>query len=290
MSDTSFQDAIDLMAAPAQNEDPQQQDTSDELILSDETVIETEEIPAIDAPNSWSKAEKESFSSLPPEVQESLVQRERTRDLNIRSAQDETAAQRKSLEADQSAVSKLKADYLVKLKAGSSKPSVDLLDDNNESYDPDAYHSQMRAHEKQSEEVTKLEGELDLEDAEKLREWQTNEIKVYQKILPEFVDSEKGAAFRQELAEYVAKEQGTTAEEVGRQFPTTPAPIMLMASKAMKYDAAIARQKAGKSTPQSKSLSGGNSNAKPAVKTNRADAIKAYKANPTSETAAALFK
>lgn len=292
----AFQDAVDAIksqASPEQNATAAEpvETVQEEISIDEDTnqAIETDDSPAIDAPNSWSKTEKESFSTLPPEIQASLALRERERDLNIRKGQDETAATRKALEVDREAVNQQKTELSERLKSGSRKPSTDMLDPEHESYDTDAYHLANAKYDKGLAEAKKLDDQLSLEDFEKQRVWQENEIKVYQDILPEFVDNEKGPAFRQKLAAYAIKTQGITMEEAAQAFPVTPANQMNILYKAMKYDEAIARGKSAKKTPNPKSLSGGSSNPQPETKPDRNSAIASWKTNRSPEAAAKLL-
>lgn len=292
----AVQDAVAALKAQASPEQevvaPETVEPVEEEISIDEDtnqVIETDESPAIDAPNSWSKTEKESFSTLPPEIQASLALRERERDLNIRKGQDETAAERKELNKAREDVNQQKVELSDRLKSGSRKPSTDMLDPEHESYDPDAYHLANAKHDKGLAEAKKLDDDLSLEDAEKLKVWQENEIKVYQNVLPEFVDNEKGPALRQKLAEHAVKVQGITMEQAAKAFPTTPANQMIILYQSMKYTEAVARSKAAKKTPKPKSLSGGSSNPQPEIEPDRASANAAWIKDKSPASAAKLL-
>lgn len=289
----AVQDAVDNIKSQASPEDEvvneEAQAEVEELNLVEEQAIETDDSPAIDAPNSWSSTEKEHFSTLPPDIQASLALRERERDLNIRKGQDETAAQRKAIEADKEAVNKQRLELSERLKSGSRKPSTDMLDPEHESYDSDGYHAKLRKYEDGLKEAKKLDNELNLEDVEKRKVWQEKEIKVYQDVLPQFVDKEKGPAFRQKLAEYAVKTQGITMEDAVKAFPITPASQMVILDKARKYDEAVAKQKSAKKTPKPKTLAGGSSNPKPEQKTDMKSAIANFKSNNDGASAAALL-
>jgi len=299
---TLIQDAVDQltdqMAAP-EDQNPEAAteveavtENTEELDLSNDSgeVIETDDSPAIEAPSSWSKDDVEHFSTLPLATQERLAKQARDRDLNIRQNQDQNAEERKSLKADRESVNQQKADFLENLTVyGPQKPSIDMLDQESEAYDPDAYHTANNKYEKSQEKADKVRKELDADDVNAQNEWAANESTTYKKVLPEFVDPKTGQKYRNELAEYGAKAMGITVEEIAKIFPTTPASQMLMMDKARKYDAAIAKQKAGKTTPKPKTLSGGNSNPSKPVKKNLNDAAANYKKNPTKENASKLF-
>ena len=59
-----------------------------------------QDAPSIDPPRSWTKEEKEAFKALPPVHQQRIAERERAREVEIRTRQNELAEQRKSVEAE----------------------------------------------------------------------------------------------------------------------------------------------------------------------------------------------
>lgn len=301
MDKLTAQDAANLLveefnASPDDDQTPEAtpvaEENTEELDLSEDSgeVIETDGSPAIEAPSSWSKEDAEPFSTLPLATQERLVKQARDRDLNIRQNQDQNAATKKELNSKLEAANQQKADFLESFEVyGPKKPSLDMLDQESEAYDPDAYHTMNNKYVKGKEQADKVRQELDADDLKAQDEWANNEVKAYKEILPEFVDPEKGQEYRNQLAEYGAKAMGISIEEIAKVFPTTPAVQMLMMDKARKYDAAIAKQKAGGHTPKPKSLKGGNSNPSKPVKKDEKAAIAKYKQNPTKENASALL-
>jgi len=70
-----------------------------------------EDLPPIEPPRSWTKAEKERFASLPRETQEYLHTREQERDREFRRSQNEIAEQRKAAQAEREAAEKVKQQY-----------------------------------------------------------------------------------------------------------------------------------------------------------------------------------
>lgn len=301
MDKLTAQDAIsqitEEMTSPSDDQTPEAtpvvEENTEELDLSDEIgeVIETDDSPAIDAPSSWSKDNAKHFSTLPLEVQQSIADQERNRDLTLRQSQDQNAAERKELETKREAVNQQKADFVESFEVyGPKKPSLDMLDQESEAYDPDAYHTMNNKYVKGKEKVDKVRKELSAEDVKAQDEWAKAELTTYKEILPEFVDPEKGQEYRNKLAEYGAKAMGITIEEIAKVFPTTPAVQMKMMDDARKWNNAIAKQKAGKTTPKPKTLSGGNSNPSKPVKKDMRSAAAKYKQNPNKQNAAALFR
>jgi len=288
-----IQDAVAQLQANASPESEQPSEAAAEAVVEIEVTpeaVEPEVIPTVKAPNSWSPAEKERFSALPPEEQTSIAGRERDRDLNIRKGQDETAAQRKELTAQTEAVSQQKAELLKRLQAtGPQKPSENLRNPEHEDYDTDLYQVEMSRFEIAQAERTKLEGELSLEDAKATSAWQTKEIVNYQTVLPEYVHPETGQAFRQALADYAVAKAGITMEEAAQEFPRMPAKQMVILNKARLYDAAIAKAQASKGKPNAKTLNSGASNPSAPVKVDTKAASKNWVTNRDRAAASALF-
>jgi len=55
--------------------------------------------PPIEAPRSWTKADRQAFASLPRDTQERILALDRTRELELRRGQNEAAEQRRAAEA-----------------------------------------------------------------------------------------------------------------------------------------------------------------------------------------------
>lgn len=294
---SSFQEAVDAIKATPEQEqaetpEVEAQVQTDEIEIQEDVdleVVDKVEIPTVDMPTSWSKSNTDEWDELTPAAQERYAERERNLQSDYSRRQTELSSKEKALSDSIEESAKLKADYLERLKSGSREPSIDLLDPNSEKYDPDTYHLAKAKQTEGLAEIKKLDDEITLEDVEKRRVWQENEIKVYQDVLPEFVDTEKGPAFRQKLAEYAVKVQGITMEQAKQGFPVTPAKEMNILFKAMKYDEAVARQRAAKKTPKPKSLSGGNSNPQPVKKVNVKSAVAKFVADRSPAAAAELL-
>jgi hypothetical protein len=68
-------------------------------------------LPPIEAPRSWTKEDKELFTSLPRETQERLVDRERSRETDFLRRQNEAAEKLKGLSAKEQAVEQTRLQY-----------------------------------------------------------------------------------------------------------------------------------------------------------------------------------
>ncbi len=76
-----------------------------------EDIDPAEHLPPIEPPRSWTKDEKERFASLPRETQDYIAQREQEREREFRRSQNETAEQRKAIEAKARETDQLRQQY-----------------------------------------------------------------------------------------------------------------------------------------------------------------------------------
>lgn len=293
---TAFQEAVDAVkgepVTPNEEQEAEAPQEEVELDLSDDTgeEVDKEEILAVERPQSWSSSNSEQWNELTPTAQQAYADRERNLQSDYSKRQDKIAEDIKAFEAEKSSFNDQKAKDLENMKVfGPQAPNKDMLNPEHESYDTDAYHLQKAQFEDHQNEMSKVEDEITLESAEKRKEWQMNEIEVYKKVLPEFVDTEKGPAFRQKLAEYATKALGITMEQAAKQFPITPANDMKILYQSMLYENAVAKQKKGKQAPKSKSLAPGNNNPGKAEKPNQSKAVANWNKDRSPAAAAALF-
>lgn len=99
-------------AAPAE-ESPAQADDGNPEEAPAETpeTTEPEAIPPIEPPRSWTKEEKEEFKTYPREAQEKIARREQDREAALRRGQNETAEQRKAIDAERQKVEQARQQY-----------------------------------------------------------------------------------------------------------------------------------------------------------------------------------
>lgn len=296
----SVQDAVEAVKSQAspETEQPEAEAVEVEAVEQEPVIevddiqveVEPEEIPSVEAPNSWSKEDKEHFSTLPHDTQARLAESDRKRTSDIRLAHDETAATRKELNTQTEAVNEQKAKLLERLNAtGPKKPDVSMLEEDSENYDPDKYRLAEARFERGQTERQALEDEISLDSATKLAEWQRGEIKNYQQTLPEYVDPEKGQAYRQSLAEHAVSRGLMTMEQAIERFPTTSAAEMSVLADAMKWRNAVAKAKK-KTVPKPKTLKAGNTNPVPKPKGDMKSAAAAFAKSRSPADAAALFR
>ena len=72
---------------------------------------EPESLPPIEPPRSWTKEDKAEFSTYPREAQEKIARREQDREAALRRGQNETAEQRKGLDAERQKVEQARQQY-----------------------------------------------------------------------------------------------------------------------------------------------------------------------------------
>lgn len=72
---------------------------------------EPAELPLIDPPRSWTKAEQEEFATYPREAQEKIARREQERESAVRRSQNEASELKKGLSAKEQAVDQARQQY-----------------------------------------------------------------------------------------------------------------------------------------------------------------------------------
>src|SRR6478672_274929 len=175
------------------------------------------EQPPIDPPRSWTKEDKEAFKLLPPDRQQSIVERERTRDAEIRRGQDEVASERKAIEAERQATLQARQQYesaaqnalsiLQTQQAaefGDIKTDADVMKLATE--DPFRF-SQWQARQlqiqNQAREVWQLNQQREQEQSKAFKTWSEDQDNKFTKQFPEFADPEKGPKVRQAVTTYL---------------------------------------------------------------------------------------
>lgn len=181
-----------------------------------------DEQPSIEPPRSWTKEDKEAFKLLPPERQQSIVERERTRDAEIRRGQDEVANERKAIEAERQATLQARQQYesaaqnaLAVLQSQQAAEFADIKTDADvmklATEDPFRF-SQWQARQmqiqNQSREVQALHQQRQEQETERFKTWSKEQDDKFSKRFPEFNDPEKGPKLRASVTSYLTKEIG----------------------------------------------------------------------------------
>lgn len=102
--------AAPAQQAPEQPTDPIEEAPVEVAPAEEQPEVEAHE-PPIDAPVSWPKEEKDAFAQLPRSLQETIARREQERERHFSRGQNETAEQRKALEAKAQDAERLRQEY-----------------------------------------------------------------------------------------------------------------------------------------------------------------------------------
>jgi hypothetical protein len=212
-----------------------------------DAVDEEPEIPAVDPPAFYTKAEKEAFAALPPEQQQTIARLARDGEKHVAKIQQDIATERKALADAKAAIEQERAQYQEALLSNFPQPPDPSLIETNpveylkqdaaykhavQNYQMAEYLRQKQAEQQQAEERAQ-EAERVEREAEKLKE-----------LIPEIADPVNGEKVAQELISY-AKGNGF-GEDVLSQADAIELHIL---HKAMKWDAAQKAAKAAKAKP-----------------------------------------
>ena len=214
----------DEIPAQAENAAPAEEQTSDE----EPKVAEPEELPTIEPPRSWTKAEKERFQSLPRETQEYLHTREQEREREFRRSQNDVAEERKVVKAEREAAEKARQQYEANLPAlmqelqnaqNGAFADVRTVDDVQKLAAEDPFrYLQWQAHQTKLQAVNaQLEqSNRDKATAEhsKWAEYVQKENALAAELIPELADKDKGQALTNRVANEILPEYGFTQSEL----------------------------------------------------------------------------
>lgn len=188
---------------------------------------EPAELPPIDPPRSWTKAEKERFQALPRETQEYLHTREQERDRDVRRSQNEVAEERKAVKAEREAAEKARQQYEAQLPSvmqalqdaqNGAFADVRTVDDVTRLANEDPFrYLQWQAHQTKLQAVN---AELERAKGEKTRAEQAEWVNYTQKqtelaaeFIPELADKVKGQALVTRAGERM-RELGFSQDEL----------------------------------------------------------------------------
>lgn len=230
-----------------EGDDQSPEDTPDEAAEpseGEETEAEDEPVVAAEPPKYWSKDAKEAFGKLPPDLQAVVLAQEGPREEAAAKAKAEAAERIKAADAEMSKVSQL-AEQL-----GEFLPRAVQKFASQWGADPD-WVAYAQEHGAEAMTIAKAQYDADAADLLKLQrateqaqaEAQTAYVKAefakLAEIAPELADPTEGLTRRQEITKYLVA-QGVDPEGV-RNISATE---MLLAQKAMKWDAAQAAARA----------------------------------------------
>ena len=251
--------------APAEAEQPeevsgqpeQQQETEAEQQAPEP---EAEE-PPIAPPVSWSKEDKEHFATLPRSAQEIIARREQERDRDYLQGKNQTAAERKAIEADKRAAEQVRQQYesqipivlsAIQQAIGAEFPDIKTVEDEQrlarEDWPRYAQYlakqrqlAQWQAEAENAHQRQKHEAETNWQ---KWREAQDQEVEKFLGSIPE---NERNALAKEAKAGLL--EYGFTEEQISELYNGSvlrSAPLQKMMADAARYR--IAKRNAAKPT------------------------------------------
>lgn len=216
-------------AAQTQSDPGTGEDAGPETVPSENVDADPADAPSIEPPRSWSKEDKELFNSLPPETQQRVAERERSRESDFLRRQTEATEKSKALEAKEQAAEQARQQYesaaqnaLRTLNAQVANEFADIKthDDviklaNEDPFRAIQYRARMDqlASLHQEVQVNKQKKAQD-EDA-RFKAWSKEQDDKFSKQFPEFNDPEKGPKVRTAVTSYL-KEIGVPEETLPR--------------------------------------------------------------------------
>ena len=286
--------------------DAESQDETETDEASDEDQPE-----AVDLPPSWPSEMAEQWTSLPPETQAFIREREGQREAAVNAKFQEAANLRKANEAEINEAKTNRqafaeaADFVLSL-AQPQKPPVSMLNPHSGDYNPDQYHLLNAQYQEQTQLLANLYQQrqqvAQQEQAEQEKQGETFRAQIEEKFgpllikdVPDLADPAKQGQALSEIARY-AVDNGVPAETFSdpeRAKLITSADLRF-AWKAMQYD----KMMAAKSQVKPKAQKPAAPVVKPGVTTPRS-AIEATKRKQAQERlarsgsiedAAAIFK
>jgi len=226
--------------------------TAEELELEPEEAIEgettegdePEEAPAIKAPHSWDAEARAEFHNLPRKAQQVIVEREAARDKFVTEATEKAATARKTAESEVQAIGQLKDATQQVLQQALKQFQSEWQNDTPEAWaewartDPAEYVAGRAKYEAQQQVVKTLTETAQQQAAVQKHAFDTQKIVDLKTMAPDLLDPIKGTERIVALETYILKETG-----IDRQFlETLDARVIVLAQKAMKYDAAVANR------------------------------------------------
>jgi hypothetical protein len=201
----------------------------DEATGEEPKAVEPEDqLPPLDPPRSWTKAEQERFRTLPRETQEYLHQRETDRDREVRRNQNETAEKLKAISAREQEIDKVRQEYEAKLPAlvqalqdvqAGQFSDIKSMDDVTRLANEDPFrYLQWQAHQQK---LLTINHESEKAKERELKERMSNWAQYVQlenakaaEANPELADPEKAKKLQGDALELL-KDKGFTAQELG---------------------------------------------------------------------------
>jgi hypothetical protein len=241
-------------AQPTEQDEVSGDEPSEVPVESDPAQEETQEQeaaePPIPPPASWPKEEKEAFAKLPRELQEVVAKREQDRDRHFTKGQQETAAERKAMQAKAQEAEQLRQQYEQQLPMVANAiqqailtefPDVKSMDDVQRLAREDwPRYVQWDAKQKQlaqwqSEAQAAQQRQKQDADA-KLNEWRSSQDQEFEQSISSIPEAERAKLAKE--AKSALMEYGLSEDQIGDLWNNSilrSAPIQRMMADAARY-------------------------------------------------------
>ena len=229
---------------------PEEEDTgADDRPTGDDDDRGQDEQPppaAIEPPASWNTEERQAFSKLPPDLQQTIARRESQREAVLTQRSQEAAESRRAFEGERQAASAQRVEYLQGLQKmlALAVPEAQALQNVDwvavQAASPaeytrlqamrDALRGRLGAIETEFQQQQQL---IAAHQQHQLGELVYNEHQRLNAAVPEFADQTKGAQLRKDLATYLQDQVGFSPAEINQAYDHR---LVVIAHKAMMYD------------------------------------------------------
>jgi hypothetical protein len=214
--------------ATAETESADEADAGPVEAPSETEATDQAEQPPIDAPRSWTKEDKELFSSLPRETQERLAERERSREGDFLRRQNEATEAGKALAAELEQAKQARVQYEAKQAAYTKNLSdalqaefgdIQSMNDVRklQAEDPFRFQAwqlrQMELSQAQTEQQA-LEQQKTRERQSKRAAYEAEQNKALADLVPEMADPKKGAEMRDRAVKMLTDDLGLTMNQL----------------------------------------------------------------------------
>jgi hypothetical protein len=187
---------------------------------------EPQEAALIEPPLSWSAEEKDRFAQLPPEIQQTISNREKERDSEVRRRQNEVAERLRALEPEQQAMQRARAQYEQALPI-----LLQTIQSNPEFADIKSYEDverlarddwpryvQWDAHQKKAgaiqQELVAAQQRQHAEFAQHWENYAREQDRMFSEKVPEFSDPNKAKPLQELAVKALQEDYGFSHEEM----------------------------------------------------------------------------
>ncbi len=212
--------------------------------------------PTLEPPKAWTGDESTDWDQLPDSMKNAVIRRDRDSNRGIAKRLNELAETERDLQAKGQELERSNAEARQRLEGLVSPelklPDLAMLDEESDSYNPDKYHLAKAHYDREKDQHTAQQRELQKtrqEDQKKLQEAQVQSVQVStEKLLkrfPSWQDPEKGQKAIADLRSYMV-EGGVPKQVAAKVYD---ADMLTFVWKARQYDRAKAGGKV-KATPK----------------------------------------